>query len=95
MAFQAACKDQLWVFFFLFFSAHKPNLGNYHLRHKDDSSGNVSQKGTWNSPAPFLQIVWWGAKYQLHQLVSGRTDLWKCLQNPLLAANLLCVISLT
>ena len=39
---------------------------------------------------PFLQIVWWGAKNQLHQLVSGWTDLWKCLQNPLLAADLLC-----
>lgn len=79
------------AFFFLF--STQTNLGNYHLRHKDDSSGNV-RKHVEESNS-LLQIVWWGAKYQLHQLVSGWTDLWKCLHNPLLAANLLSVISLT
>jgi hypothetical protein len=37
--------NSLWGLAFDFFSACKPNLRNYLLRHKDDSFGNVTQKG--------------------------------------------------
>ena len=91
MAFQAACKDQLWVFFFFYSFQHTNPIWEIITSGIRMIVLEMSvRKARGIVQLPFLQIVWWGAKYQLHQLVSGRTDLWKCLQNPLLAADLLC-----